>query len=313
MSFYWAEKCEPHQSRRKIILKNHPEIKKLIGKNPYTFFIILLCVGLQLSAAFLLKNVSWWWVVIAAYLFGAFICHILYVCMHECAHNLLFKNRNLNLFSGIIANFPTIFPSAMLFIKYHLQHHAYLGVREFDYEVPSAWEARLIGNLAIGKAAWLLFYIVFQGLRIFRLKEIKWLDAWIMINVAAQIIVTISIYCLLGPKAFVFLVLSVFFSVGLHPLGARWIQEHFLTHGNQQETKSYYGCLNFLNLNVGFHNEHHDFFTVPWNKLPQIKKIASAYYKPLGCHTSYIKLLMQFLLNKNLTVSSPAVRHKPVK
>jgi len=35
---------------------------------------------------------------------------------------------------------------------------------------------------------------------------------------------------LLGPKALLYLLISFFFSVGLHPLGARWIQEHYLVH-----------------------------------------------------------------------------------
>jgi fatty acid desaturase len=73
------------------------------------------------------------------------------------------------------------------------------------------------------------------------------------------------------PKRSYSLVASFFFSVGLHPLGARWIQEHYLTKG-EQETYSYYGVFNKVAFNVGYHNEHHDFPSVPWNKLPQIRK-----------------------------------------
>ena len=62
-------------------------------------------------------------------------------------------------------------------------------------------------------------------------------------------------------------------SVGLHPLGARWIQEHYLVFEGQ-ETSSYYGPLNVVALNVGHHNEHHDFPSVPWNRLPAIRRSA---------------------------------------
>jgi sphingolipid 4-desaturase/C4-monooxygenase len=93
----------------------------------------------------------------------------------------------------------------------------------------------------------------------------------------------------------------------LHPLGARWIQEHFLTHG-EQETKSYYGILNPINLYVGYHNEHHDFPSVPWNNLPKIKKVADDYYSSLGYHTSYTRLLLQFLFDKKLSVYSRMAR-----
>ncbi len=81
-------------------------------------------------------------------------------------------------------------------------------------------------------------------------------------------------------------------------LGASWIQEHYLTHGDQ-ETKSYYGVLNTVNLNVGYHNEHHDFPSVSWNKLPKVRKIAGNYYDTLDYHTSYTSLLFRFLFDKN--------------
>src|SRR4051794_28326807 len=47
-SFNWSDDHEPHKSRTKIIIKEHPEIRSLIGRNPYTFLVILLCVGVQM-------------------------------------------------------------------------------------------------------------------------------------------------------------------------------------------------------------------------------------------------------------------------
>src|SRR4029077_9623131 len=110
-----------------------------------------------------------------------------------------------------------------------------------------------------------------------------------------------------GMKATVFLTCSFFFSVGLHPLGARWVQEHFLTHGDQ-ETKSYYGVLNSVNLNVGYHNEHHDFPSVPWNKLPVIRKSAPGFYNSLAYHTSWTALFFRFLFDKEISLFSRIIR-----
>ncbi|CAG8799102.1 12159_t:CDS:2, partial [Racocetra fulgida] len=44
----------------------------------------------------------------------------------------------------------------------------------------------------------------------------------------------------------------------LHPVAARYIQEHY-TFDDGQETYSYYGRLNKIFMNIGYHNEHHDF------------------------------------------------------
>src|SRR6218665_7615 len=94
-SFRWSDNPEPHKARTKEIIQKHPEIRTLIGRNPYTLLVILLCVAIQvgLSAVIYYYSLPWWAVFVVAYLVGAFACHTLYVCVHECSHNLLFKNR----------------------------------------------------------------------------------------------------------------------------------------------------------------------------------------------------------------------------
>ncbi len=307
-SFVYSELSEPHRIRTKEILQQHPDIRKLIGKNPLTILAIVGLVSFQVIFAGLVNSQSWWIVVGAAYLLGAFADHALFVMIHECAHRLLFKKPEANRLAGIFANIPQIFPSSVSFERYHIKHHSFQGVHELDADLPNKWEAKLINNYFIGKVFWLLFYPLFQVFRISRLKEIKPLDGWVALNWGVQITFSFLVVFFLGPKAFAFLLLSFFFSVGLHPLGARWIQEHYLTHG-EQETYSYYGPLNSVAFNVGFHNEHHDFPSVPWNRLPQIKEGAPSFYNSLFSHTSWTKLFFRFLFDKEISLYSRIIRN----
>ncbi|MFN4975633.1 MAG: fatty acid desaturase [Bacteroidota bacterium] len=298
---------EPHRGRTREMLKQHPELRELIGKNPYSIFAIIGIVSIQLLVAYLLSGQSWWWVFGAAYLVGAFADHALFVLIHECAHKLIFKNRAANKIAGMIANIPLIFPSSVSFETYHLKHHSFQGVHELDGDLPNYWEAKLINHYFIGKVIWLLFYPIFQVFRLNRLREIAPFDKWVALNWIIQIASMTAIAWFLGAQSFVYLVASFFFSVGLHPLGARWIQEHYLTHG-EQETYSYYGVLNHVAFNVGFHNEHHDFPSVPWNRLPDIKKTAPGFYDHLSSHTSWTKLFFRFLFDQEISLFSRVVR-----
>jgi sphingolipid delta-4 desaturase len=111
-----------------------------------------------------------------------------------------------------------------------------------------------------------------------------------------------------GWGSFSYIALSLIFSVGLHPLGARWIQEHYLKDGSEQETYSYYGPLNYVQFNIGYHNEHHDFPSIPWNKLTQLKATAPDYYDNLISHKSWTLLLLKFIFDPKMSMYSRVVR-----
>jgi sphingolipid delta-4 desaturase len=306
--FVYSAESEPHRIRTKKMLKEFPHIRELIGKNPMTIFAIVGVVAFMVALAWLVRDQSWWVVFLAAYCLGAFGDHALFVLIHECAHHLLFKNRSANRWAGIVANIPQIFPSSISFEYYHIKHHSFQGVHELDADLPNHWEAKLINNSFLGKALWLLFFPVFQLTRLSRLKEIKAFDKWVAANYLVQIAFTTVIWYFMGWHSIAFLLLSFSFSVGLHPLGARWIQEHYLTHSDEQETYSYYGGLNLVAFNVGFHNEHHDFPSIPWNRLPAIKKAAPVYYDTLHSHKSWTKLFFRFLFDREISMFNRILR-----
>ncbi|MBC6952477.1 fatty acid desaturase, partial [candidate division KSB1 bacterium] len=68
--------------------------------------------------------------------------------------------------------------------------------------------------------------------------------------------------------------------------------------------------LNVLAFNVGYHNEHHDFPSVPWNKLPEIKRTAPEAYDNLISHYSWTRLLFQWLFDRDLSLYSRVVREE---
>lgn len=308
--FRFSTVPEPHRERTKEIINKHPKVRLLIGKNPMTAVAVVGMVAAMVGGAWLVRDASWWIVVLVAYLGGAFLNHALFVMIHECTHHLLFKRKSWNLVAAIVANLPHTFPSAISFVRYHIKHHAFQGIHELDGDLPDHWEAKLINHSFLGKALWMLFFPVFQAIRTFRLKEIKPIDGWIVTNWIVQIAFNVAIWMLFGPKAFFFLLISFFFSVGLHPLGARWIQEHYLTLDEKQETYSYYGPLNTVAFNVGYHNEHHDFPSIPWNKLPDLKEQAPEYYDTLKSHTSWTKLFFRFLFDKNISLYMRILRQE---
>ncbi len=305
--FQYSDSPEPHRERTKTLMKNHPEARGLIGRNPYSFLLVLGIVAFQILAAFSLRDQPWWAALIVAYLVGAFANHALFVLIHEAAHNLIFKGKAMNVIAGILCDLPICIPSSVSFRSYHLKHHAFQGDYYLDADLASRWEARLVGSSFIGKSLWLLFFAVFQGLRPPRLREIQFFNGWTLANWIVVFSFDILIVAAFGPVSLLYLLASFAFSIGLHPLGARWIQEHYLTYP-PQETYSYYGPLNFVALNVGYHNKHHDLPSVPWNNLPKLRRLAPEMYDPIVSHRSWSKLLVRFLTDRNLSLFSRIVR-----
>jgi len=298
---------EPHRDRTKAILRAHPEVRDLIGRNASSGWAIAGVVGAQLAIAYALRAQPWWLILIVAYGVGAFANHSMYVMIHECAHNLLFRKPAQNKLASIVADIPNVLPAAISFRTYHLKHHAFQGIHELDADLPHHWEAALIGNSSWRKALWLLVFPLFQALRPLRIREISFLNGWTVLNWATALMVDAAIVIFWGPMALAYLLASFFFSIGLHPLGARWIQEHY-TVAPPQETYSYYGPANRVAFNVGFHNEHHDFPSIPWNRLPRLRATAPEFYDRLVSHRSWTRLLLRFLFSPAMGLHARVVR-----
>jgi len=238
---------------------------------------------------------------------GATIDHALWTLIHECSHNLVFRSRTGNRLVAIGANLPLVIPSALSFCKYHLLHHRHMGEPALDAGVPGPLESRVVGDSPLRKALWLSGFVAVMGIvRPLRLK-IRLLDPWTTVNIVVQVAVMATLVAYTGVRPLAYLVVSTVFAIGLHPMGARWIQEHFALRDNQ-ETYSYYGPLNRVSFNIGYHNEHHDLVTVPWSRLPQIRRLAPEFYDGLASYGSWTSLLWRFITNQSMTLFSYVIR-----
>lgn len=303
-AFVIVDTPQPHPQRAKSILSSHPEVRQLFGRNLWSGVLIVVLVGLQLGLAYLMSAAPWWAIVILAYFVGAFANHALWVLVHECAHNLIFRNPTANRVMALVANLPMVLPSTVPFCVWHLKHHRYLGHHRHDADLAPRWEAWLLRGGFVRRLIWQCLFPIFQTLRMafldHRGKPASWVR-WRVPNAVVQLAFTTAVFFVLGPKALLFLFFSAFFSIGPHPLGARWIQEHYVfRHG--QETYSYYGMFNVVALNIGYHNEHHDLPQIPWHRLPALRRLAPEMYDSLFAHRSWTRLWLRFLFDRNLDV-----------
>ena len=290
---------QPHPQRGRDVLARHPEIGALFGRNPWSAALVVGLVALQLTLARLLSGTSWVWVVVGAWLVGAFVSHALFVLLHECAHDLALPRRWQNVALAIVGDCALGFPSAITFRHYHLLHHAHQGEYELDGDLPGVHELRIVGRSRVRRLVWFMGLGFMVALRPLRVKAAKVLDVGIVVNVLAVAAVDVAVVWAWGPKALVFLMTATFFALGLHPVGGRWVQEHVETAPGQ-ETYSYYGPLNRVALNVGYHNEHHDLPGVPWHRLPKVRAAAPEVYDSLVWYRSWTGLVVRYLTDPTL-------------
>lgn len=284
----WAE--EPHAARRRALLAAHPELRALQGVEWRTKY---LCAALVLAQTACACAVDDAWRVPLAFAVGAPLAQALFLSLHELAHDLAFASPRANRRAALLVNLPLVLPVAASFRAYHLAHHRALGTRGADVDLPSRLEARLLHAHAPGRALWATLQLVAYVLRPPCVAP-RAPTAAHAANAALQLAYCAALTSTAGGGALAYLAWSALFAGGLHPCAGHFFTEHAAVVPGQ-ETYSYYGPLNKLTLNVGYHNEHHDLPRVPWTRLPRVRALAPEFYACLATRASWADAAWTFV------------------
>eukprot|EP00560_Eucampia_antarctica_P006238 CAMPEP_0197827394 /NCGR_PEP_ID=MMETSP1437-20131217/4186_1 /TAXON_ID=49252 ORGANISM="Eucampia antarctica, Strain CCMP1452" /NCGR_SAMPLE_ID=MMETSP1437 /ASSEMBLY_ACC=CAM_ASM_001096 /LENGTH=363 /DNA_ID=CAMNT_0043428223 /DNA_START=60 /DNA_END=1151 /DNA_ORIENTATION=+ len=309
-NFYWAADAsateEPHAGRRRAIMKAHPEVKKLMGMDPMTKYKVLVSVIFQIGSLHILRGAPWYTWLFCCYTLSGSINHMMTLAMHELSHSLGAKSVLANRLLGIFANLPMGIPASASFKRYHMEHHKFQGEEVIDVDCPTAIEGWFFDS-APKKVLWCLLQPAFYALRPLYINPKK-PGKWEFINIACTVVFDAIIVYFYGIVGLLYLFIGTLFGMGLHPVAGHFIAEHYVMNEGQ-ETYSYYGPLNWLTYNVGYHNEHHDFPFISGRNLPKLRAIAPEFYDDMPHFHSWSKVIYDYIVDSKI---SPYSRIKRV-
>jgi len=179
-----------------------------------------------------------------------------------------------------------------------------------DTDLPTSFEAVFLDSV-LGKAFFATFQILFYALRPMFVYKVP-LTQIHFVNIITQLVFDFALVKLAGGQALAYLILSSFLAGSLHPCAGHFIAEHYVfshppasardpkSNAPLPETYSYYGPLNVLTYNVGYHIEHHDFPAIPLTRLPAVRRVAKEFYQDLPQHESWVYVIWQFILDERV-------------
>lgn len=306
---------DPHTKRRAEISLKYPDVSKLMKIDPWLKWQILLNIGCQILCCAAASHFQGWGAfLLFTYTIGATLTHSLFLAIHELSHNAAFDNIRANQYLAIAANLPVGIPYATTFKRYHMLHHTFFGQETFDTDIATELECYLVSSSAtcyidhcFRKALYTSLYTFVYALRpVLVAPQVICYDRMFFTNLAAQILFNILMVRMCGTDALTYMLLSTVFAGSLHPLGGRFLAEH-LHLQDSIETYSYYGILNYFLFNIGFHEAHHDFPSIPCHNLPALVKMAPEYYSEKSETLSWISVQLRFIFDDSI---GPASRIK---
>lgn len=306
--FFFREEEEPHKLRKAAIMKKYgKEMNKLMFPEWRTKYMVVASVALQIAMSSIVSDWTWGPYLAAIYVVGATVNHSLFLAIHELSHNLGAKSIEMNKLIGFVANWPIVIAYSVTFKPYHMAHHRNQGTDGIDTDIPTYLEAWMVSGSSSNyfvhtfkKSIFMFCQIFGYALRPMIVKpDAIVYDKWLLMNWVSQLAFDYTLYHFLGFNALLYMLLSTFFAGSIHPTAGHFIAEHYVMEG-VQETYSYYGPLNRLAYNVGYHNEHHDFPNIPWSRLPEVRKIAPEFYDNLPQCNSWPGTILRYIFDDSI-------------
>lgn len=319
-----------HRERAKAMIKAHPEIKSLFGHEPSTAFWCLAAAGSQIALALIASFCPWWLALLLAYVIGSSINIMLFQLGHECVHGLVFKRPFWNRILFTITTLPMFLSGHHTWWPEHLVHHTDMGAKKdfitrrrtfFLATRPTSplflpYSLFMLVTQMVRSVAGLVMY-AFGSLLRGRLQpgprtlavladehlvsgyERENFTTWAVWYPLINLTTCGALFAVGGWKSVVYLLASqTFFTGFLHPYCLGWVLgiSHFHGARRYQPTASHYGWfINLVSFNAGLHVEHHDLMTIPWRRLPELRRIAADFYDDLETIPSYTWLALQFV------------------
>lgn len=323
-----------HRERAAKLLAAHPEARALVGRNPSTALWCLAFFCLQVALAASVASRPLWIVALVAYTIGAWADINLFMLAHECNHGLVLAGRRANRWLFTFTSLPLFLSAHHAWWLEHPVHHEDMGAtvdfirrRRAFFEMTRrasplfvpyalvmllaqfvrsalglvAWGADLLGGNLSPRDRTLAILADAHLVTAYRERGIA---GWAILHAALALSLVAGLGLALGWSAPAYLLLSQLFMTGfLHPLlfGMVLSNSHVGDGEGYQPSSSYYGWLNRITFNFGYHTEHHDLASVPWNRLPELRRAAPELYDGLHETRSYLALAWRFLRG----VSSP--------
>jgi len=266
---------------------------------------------------------SYAWAIILGSTVAPYIDLGVLVLLHEVSHNLVFKEKNVkapkNRLLGILCNSVMLVPISEIFRQHHNVHHLTLGDIATDVDVPLRSEVKFVGNSKILKALWLALNVFVLPYRSMQKLPPNW-NIFMVLNWVSSIGLGVVLLFTCKPML-VYLLLGAVLSQSLHPSNTRQVQRHIRQFKDDRleaqegvfiplekrkmNTFSYYGPMNAVTLNVGYHVEHHDFANISWTKLPELRRIAGEKWYPsnYAYNSRGVMDIINFVLDDDITLA----------